>query len=527
MIQSALKIFIGAVFVLCLHVSAQADKRIALVIGNSVYKHVPRLANPVNDAQDIATALKRLGFDVRKKTDLDYGGLRRALRDFSRQAARAEFAVVYYAGHGMEVNKHNYVIPVDAELKSDLDIEYEAVPLDLMMNAVEGASKLKLVLLDSCRNNPFAASMKVTSGKRSIGRGLARVEPEVGTLVSFAAKEGTTADDGDGRNSPYTTALLKYLEEPGLEVQFLFRKVRDAVMASTNKRQQPFTYGSLPGQKIYLTAPQAGTVTASAASSDLQRQLDELRKELRKKDQSVNQVGELKKLLERQKAEFDKLKREAETAKRKQAKLPSATAPAPEPSVATIHRRALAAYNNRNYREALRLYRTTADRGDSTSMNYIGFMYSAGKGVAQDYREAARWYRKAAEKGHGVAMSNLARRYLYGQGVAKNYAIALRWYRKAADKGISAAMGDLSYMYGNGFGVTQSTSESVRWMALALKNGDDQAIQLLSTRSEEWSRSWRRQLQKVLRSEGYYRGSIDGSFGPGTLNAIKRYAGKQ
>ncbi len=320
---------VSLIFVALPH--AVAAERVALVIGNSSYQHVSRLPNPVNDATDISNALKRLGFEVRIENDVTYGVLRRALRDFSRQAARADFAVVYYAGHGMEVNKHNYVIPVDAELKSDLDIDYEAVPLDLVMNAVDGASVLKLVLLDSCRNNPFAASMKMSSGKRAIGRGLARVEPEVGTLVSFAAKEGTTADDGDGRNSPYTTALLKHLEQPGLEIQFLFRKVRDSVMAATNRRQQPFTYGSLPGNEIYLKVPEAVTTTALPQSSDVQEQLEALRKKLEQKDQSATQIAQLKAQLERQREEFETLKQQALKRDQKLAKLPPATQSPPQP----------------------------------------------------------------------------------------------------------------------------------------------------------------------------------------------------
>ena len=234
---------------------SHGSSRVALVVGNGGYEHVVKLPNPGNDARDISAALKRLGFAVTTQFDLSGDALRRTLRNFSRAASRAEYAVVFYAGHGLEMNKQNYLVPVDAELKSDRDVKYEAVPLDLIMDAVDGASKLRLVLLDACRNNPFAASMQMTSASRSIGRGLARVEPSVGTLVSFAAKGGTTAADGDGRNSPYTAALLQHIEEPGLELNHLFRQVRDKVLASTNRRQVPFTYGSLPSSRIYLKAP--------------------------------------------------------------------------------------------------------------------------------------------------------------------------------------------------------------------------------------------------------------------------------
>ena len=234
---------------------ALADKRVALVIGNSTYQKVGRLSNPANDAADMAAAFKRLGFTVTLAENLTYDAMRRALRDFGNEALGADMAVVYYAGHGMELNHQNFLIPVDAHLATDLDVDYEAVPLDMVMGAVDRAKGLRLVLLDACRNNPFAASMKVTSSSRAIGRGLSRVEPESGTLVSFSAREGTVAADGTGRNSPYTKALLDKIEEPGLEVNFLFRQVRDEVLKETDGEQEPFTYGSLPGKQIYLKPP--------------------------------------------------------------------------------------------------------------------------------------------------------------------------------------------------------------------------------------------------------------------------------
>jgi hypothetical protein len=235
--------------------AAEAKGRVALLIGNSEYKFATNLPNPANDAKDVAASLERLGFEVTTGYNLGFDATRRLLRNFAAKANAAEMAVVFYAGHGMEVNKNNYLIPVDARLATDSDIAYEAVPLELLTEAVRGASELKLVILDACRNNPFAASMQVTNAKRSIGRGLARFEPEAGTLVAYAAREGTVADDGDGRNSPFTRALLSNLETPGLEINFLFRRVRDAVMTATRGIQQPFTYGSLPARSIFLVEP--------------------------------------------------------------------------------------------------------------------------------------------------------------------------------------------------------------------------------------------------------------------------------
>ena len=212
------------------------------------YAHAPSLANPLNDATDIGAALDRLGFSVTRLDNASRAELWDGLQKFSLAASASEMAVVFYAGHGIEVDKRNFLIPVDASLLSDADVEFEAVPMDLLSRAVERAKGLRLIILDACRDNPFAVAMQRAGATRSIGRGLASVELSGETLVAYAAKEGTVAADGEGRNSPYTTALLAHLEEPGLEVGLMFRKVRDAVLAETGGRQEPFVYGSLSSE---------------------------------------------------------------------------------------------------------------------------------------------------------------------------------------------------------------------------------------------------------------------------------------
>jgi uncharacterized caspase-like protein len=240
---------------LALAASAHADKRVALVIGNGAYQAVPRLTNPTKDAAAIGVALQHLGFAVRTETDVGFDAMRRALKDFAGASAGADLAVIFYAGHGMEIGGENYLVPIDAKLASDVDVPYEAISLNLALGAVERARGTRLIILDACRNNPFLATMQVGAKSRSIGRGLARVEPDVGTLVAYAAREGTTADDGDAEHSPFTTALLQHIEEPGIDVDVLFREVRETVREETNGNQVPFTYGSLPSKAVLL-APQ-------------------------------------------------------------------------------------------------------------------------------------------------------------------------------------------------------------------------------------------------------------------------------
>jgi Caspase domain len=243
--------------VLLLIQPASAQNRVALVIGNGAYDKVPELPNPPRDATDVGRALERLNFKVTQIKNATAQEMRRAMVDFGRAAEGSEMAVVFYAGHGMEVGGENWLIPISAELRSDGDIESEAVSLRSVSLQVAKARQLGLVILDACRNNPFAAKMKRSLATRAVARGLAPTEPSDNVLIAYAARDGTTASDGDGRNSPFTAALLKHIETPGLEISFLFRRIRDDVMAATRREQQPFVYGSLSKEEIYLKAPAA------------------------------------------------------------------------------------------------------------------------------------------------------------------------------------------------------------------------------------------------------------------------------
>jgi hypothetical protein len=245
--------------------SAVADgRRVALVIGNGAYRSVPVLPNPANDAGDVAAALKRLGFVVTLITNASFDEMRRGLIALGRDAAGADMATVYFAGHGMEINGENWLIPVDAELKRDTDAANEAVSLQSVMMQVSSTTSLGLVILDACRNNPFAVKMNRSLAVRAaVSGGLGRIEPVGNVLVAYAARDGTTARDGDRRNSPFTAALLRHIETPGVEVTFVFRNVRDDVMEATRNEQQPFVYGSLSRQAIYL----AGLPPLNSAST--------------------------------------------------------------------------------------------------------------------------------------------------------------------------------------------------------------------------------------------------------------------
>jgi tetratricopeptide (TPR) repeat protein len=248
--------------------SGQQGRRIALVIGNAAYQNVTALTNPQHDAEAIAGALRAIGFEtVTLVHDATHQVLIDTLRAFADQVEAADWALVYYAGHGIEVNGVNYLIPVDAKIAVDRDVEFEAVRLDQIMTSVESAKKLKLILLDACRNNPFVSQMRRTAAPdavaaettsvgttstRSIGRGLGEVKVSGATLGVYAAKHGQVALDGEGGNSPFAVAVAQRLATPGVEINKLFRLVRDDVMEATAGRQEPFTYGSLPGREDFF-----------------------------------------------------------------------------------------------------------------------------------------------------------------------------------------------------------------------------------------------------------------------------------
>jgi branched-chain amino acid transport system substrate-binding protein len=246
---------IVAVFTAALTTSSWgAETRVALVIGNANYTTAAKLPNTENDARSIAGLLRSIEFDsVELALNETANQLRATVQRFARQAAGADIAFVFYAGHGIEIQGNNYLVPVDAQLKNDLDIDFEAISLNLLMRAIAPAKRLGVVVLDACRDNPFLSRMEFTRGaSRGTTRGLARVDPPGDTLVAYAAKAGAVAADGTGRNSPFTTALLKHLATPGLDVRLVLGRVRDSVIELTDRQQEPTIYGSMGGREVYL-----------------------------------------------------------------------------------------------------------------------------------------------------------------------------------------------------------------------------------------------------------------------------------
>jgi len=242
---------------------ASASSRVALVIGNSTYKFAPKLNNSINDAGDVAAALERLGFDVILGLDLDYTSMREHVLRFSEQLSGAEAGLFYFAGHGLQVAGRNYLAPIDAQITSEADLDFRTIDLDLVLRNMTRESRTNIVFLDACRDNPLAVNLARRLGARSgaVSRGLAQVTGGIGTLIAFATEPGNVALDGDGRNSPFTGALLDVMERPGMHVGDVMIAVRNQVLKQTSGKQVPWDHSSLT-EKFYFvrgSGPASGT----------------------------------------------------------------------------------------------------------------------------------------------------------------------------------------------------------------------------------------------------------------------------
>lgn len=247
----------------------QASRRVALVIGNGNYENAGALVNPANDAADISRVLSGLGFDVFVGTDLDKAAMELKIRDFAVALDGASTGLFFYAGHGLQVNGTNYLVPVDAKLTTASALDFEMVRLDLVQRAMERATKTNIILLDACRNNPLARNLARAMGTRSfeIGRGLAPAESGKGTLISYSTQPGNVALDGSGRNSPYASALVKYLPIKGEDLQSTLVDVRRSVVEETDDRQVPWDHSALMS-KVYLGGEPSQAPRAPDASSN-------------------------------------------------------------------------------------------------------------------------------------------------------------------------------------------------------------------------------------------------------------------
>jgi hypothetical protein len=310
--------------------AARAEgKRVALVIGNSAYRYAGGLANPVNDATDVASALKRLGFQVAHRNNLERQAFGRSLDAFYEASRGADLAIFFYAGHGLQLDGGAYILPTDARLEGEFAVKQETLSAQDIVERIGAASRASIVLLDACRNNPLVERLRgeASAGGRAanVGRGFARVERGLGrievggnTLVVYSAKPGQEARDGAGRNSPFTEALLKHIETPGLEVEQMFKRVTAAVDQSTGGGQLPERLSQLKIEVTLRPAPASALLpppddeARKKWEADLRKQEEAIRKRATAIENGQRELNKKAEELKKAKAELEKSKKVAQ-----------------------------------------------------------------------------------------------------------------------------------------------------------------------------------------------------------------------
>ncbi len=472
---------------------AFAEKRVALVIGNSAYQYAPALRNPHNDAADMSIKLKNLGFELFGGEELDRGAMLKAITAFGRSAEDADVALIFYAGHGLQVNGQNYLVPIDANVEYEAELDISLVPFSVVMQQLTRGSRINIALLDACRDNPFAKELSRSMGTRAIGglgRGLSRTPAVSGSFIAYATQPDNVAQDGAGRNSPFTSALLKFIERPGLSLPDLMIEVRKAVMTETNGKQVPWDSSSLTGRFSFKIE---GTVTITPEAPSAALTSPPSSTDRRTIEQAVWHAIETSS----EPAAFEKFLKDfpdgvfAAAARDRLKSLQARTAALPRTVEIDACDR-LAASPTDSERpggiegielsdidapRALAACRSAVARGDGTAR----FARALGRALLKsgNQAEAAQMFRTAAENHNAAAMNNLGAVYEFGTGVVGDATEAVHWYQAAAEAGDATAMLNLGLAYLDGRGVQASAQEGQRWIQESARKGSQSASILL------------------------------------------------
>lgn len=460
--------------------AAGAEQRVALVVGNATYAE-SRLKNPRNDALLMARALSATGFDVMTVMDGNAEDMRQAISEFgSKLQQPGAVALFYYAGHGVQIDGDNYLIPLGARISDASDVTEFGVPLQSVMRTMaRSGTRLNIVIMDACRDNPFAAG-----GWSAAVTGLASVVAPADTIIAYATGPGQLAEDGVGPNSPYTAALASEMLAVGATLEDVFRATRRHVLERTGNRQTPWEHSSLISQFSFL--PKVLTATAAEPS------LPDLRLAEIEAWETIKATADPDML----RAHMQKYPSGlfAELAGMRLAKLEAVRTLTPWSWVVTsgldvaerraaadvVYARALAldgaTGSHDDLKAALKLFSEAAADGHAGAMYRVGRAYDKARGVAKDLLAAARWYERAAEAGDAAAMAALGTMHEFGEGAAPDLAEALRLYRSAADRGDASGMTSLAFLYGEGKGVARNTSEARRLYSAAAALNHPRAI---------------------------------------------------
>lgn len=454
-----------------------AVRKVALVVGNNRYRDSP-LTNPVNDALAMARTLKEVGFSVTTLTDATLAQMTDAARAFGDGLGRGDVGLFYYAGHGMQIKGRNYLIPIDADVRREDEAQYKSFDANQVLDKMESArNPINIVILDACRNNPFARSF------RSASSGLAQMDAPVGTYISFSTAPGRVASDGKGDNGLFTQHLLRALRTPNLKVEDVFKQVRISVMKDSSNQQVPWDSSSLTGDFYFLpparapqeprpapAPPTAPEPLPGAPAAPVERAKAEPAKapptaapaakgrdlaqaqELFRKGQEAQKRGDLKAALE----QFEHAAEQGSAAAQCELGLLHKTGRPPA---------------RQDLEAARRWFGKAAEQGSVLAQYELGKLCAAGQGGPRNCREAQRSLQKAATSGHLDAMVQLAGLLQRGCDGDRNPAEAARWLKTAAAKGSRDAQFSLGVLYFSGEGVAKDPKEARRWFEAAAAQG--------------------------------------------------------
>lgn len=491
---------LAAVACLIVPVSAAAGRdRIALVLGMANYQYLPTLQNTHSDATGMAETLEGIGFEVSLALDATAQEMTLALEDFAFRSEVADLALIYFAGHGIEVQGENFLIPIDANVASNRDVQRQSASLKQLLAAVDRARKMRIVILDSCRDNPLGDAIALeTSSEENVATedtrgsgagGMAAVDPDRGTLVAFAARDGQVALDGSGSNSPYALALMQKIAQPDLEISLLFRQVRDLVLQQTGNLQEPHTYGSLTGVPFYLSASQSNGAS-SALPAGTSEAWSAIRPDQEEQLLALADLGDTRSMLG---LAYMRLN-------------PDAGRFDPVAAVAFLQR--------------------AADAGAPEAQFELAKLYERGTGVAADPAKALQLYQAAALQNFSDAINDLG--FLHhqgGLGLPANPQKAYGFFQRAAELRHPQAQFNFAALIDDGLVPGKGPEEAAQFLYAALRSGSADVLNLLSERPNMFTLQTRRALQTELQAKAFYQGSIDGDFGPGTQRGIRRAYG--
>lgn len=505
-----------------LSASVQAE-RYALVVGNGNYQTSP-LKNPVNDANDISASLERLGFSVTKLTNVNHKEMFKGIRAFGQSLGKNDVGLFYFAGHGMQVNGNNYLIPVGSNIEHEDELQFSAINAATVLAKMESAGNaLNIIMLDACRNNPFARSF------RSNSRGLARMDAPTGSMLVYATGPNDVASDGNSRNGLFTQSLLTHIETPNLSLQEVVLRTRADVVKQSKRKQVPWSSSSMTeefyfaGQassyrseeksrwlmvkeanraelyQVYLSQYPAGQYVKQAKAAIVQ--FFEINPSDSASEKLVKQTkAKLFQLLELTSSDMAYENQGSEDFVRSLNKAKSGDS-WEMLVIADSYSRGDGVEQN----EQLALYWLikAAIAGEPSAMVDLGHHYETGEGVLKSIEQAMYWYEKSAERGSSIGMTNSAILYNRGEDVGQNNQKAFYWYSRAAEMGNAVAMNNLADMYENGQGVNQDYKKAIHWYKKSAEAGITIAMRNLGKIFQ-----FGRALPRVY-SEGYEKARIE------------------